>query len=366
MIINRNDLLNIIKQKCQGMKYFIGLHGVNNISSSSSISDDEILKRIEDEGLISNRTLTGTITFFGRGDIMSNDSKNKIEFDNYNYCNTNYYAILVFPSYIKTSDDREIYLGNTNLDSKYSKYFDSTGHELTSLADLFYNNQIIDRKFVFGTFKKLDNENIDLHLNPDFIKNNETDFDLYKVFNSPIARRIVEQNELDKILHLDLTQEEKQKLKKIEMSLVNELETTDNQYLIKEVLVPILETIAQLQLENNFEEKKEIQYVTYRLQLLKDNYYKVFDMVMKDINFFKYGLKQLNNISDEKLRQEFLTYFLYSSDPIIFGDTELIKIALKNKINIVDRIPTKILDDNLIHKKFTYEEFNDEINRKKV
>ena len=150
------------------------------------------------------------------------------------------------------------------------------------------------------------------------------------------------------------------------MSLVNELETTDNQYLIKEVLVPILETIDQLQLENNFEEKKEIQYVTYRLQLLKDNYYKVFDMVMKDINFFKYGLKQLNNIGDEQSRQEFLTYFLYSSDPIIFGDTELIKIALKNKINIVDRIPTKILDDNLIHKKFTYEEFNDEINRKKV
>lgn len=352
MVINRKDLLNIIKEKCQGMKYSVGLHGANATSGFSSVPDDEVLKRIEEEGLISNRALTGTIAFFGRGDIISNDSKNKMEFDNYDY-NTDYYAIFVFPTYIKISNGRELFLGNTNLDSKYSKYFDSPGHELTSLADLAYKQQIIDRRFVFGTFKKLDNQNIDLHLNPYFINNDEFDFNLlYKIFDSPISRKILEQYKLDKLLHLGLTREEKQELKKVELELLNILSTSNNEYLIQMVYVPILETIDQLQLE----EKLEIEYVTNRLQLLKDDYYKVFNDVMNDVNFFKYGLRQLNNIVDEQLNKEFRTYFLYSSNPIIFRNPELVNLAFKNKIDIVDRIPVEVLDNNLIQETAAHEE----------
>lgn len=181
MLIKRNELYNVVSSICDG-EYAIGLHGIDKsrLKYLNNIDDTSIaLKNILSEGLkvFHERTIHGTVSFFGRVDL----DKNKV-FDGlntYNYFSDSY-VIVALPTILK-KDGKEVYLGSPNLDSEYIEYMGTTGDYTTTLLDNFIKkDDKIPSEFILGTFKILDNGMIDLEINPNHVANNKSMLNLEK------------------------------------------------------------------------------------------------------------------------------------------------------------------------------------------
>lgn len=183
MLVKRNKLYNIVSSICDG-EYAVGLHGIdkNRLKSLNDISDENIaVNNIVNNGLkvFHNRTIHGTVRFFGRVDL----DKTKVSdgLNTYNY-NSDSYVIVAIPT-ILNKDGKEIFLGSPNLDSEYIDYMGTTGDYTTTLLDDFIKkDDMIPSEFILGSFKVLGDGMIDLEINPNHVANNKgmLDLDKYK------------------------------------------------------------------------------------------------------------------------------------------------------------------------------------------
>lgn len=184
MLIKRNELYNIVSSICDG-EYAIGLHGINvdRLKYLNDIDDkDFAMKRIIEEGLkiFHERTIHGTVSFFGRVDLDKNKVYNGLNAYNYN---SDSYVIVAIPTTLN-KDGKEVYLGTPNLDSEYIEYMGTTGDYTTTLLDDFIKKDSkIPSEFILGTFKILQSGMIDLEINPNHVANNKNMLDLDKYKN---------------------------------------------------------------------------------------------------------------------------------------------------------------------------------------
>lgn len=161
MQMNRSDLANYIRSTCKG-DYSIGLHGINaermNTLIHMNLQDgiDTIMK----DGLriFHNRTINGTVRFFGRIDKEEDRTNVDKELGNYQYGDGTDYIVVAIPSTLRSEDGRELFLGATNLDSKYMGYMGSTGSETTTILDAVIMDQYYIRpEYILGRFITLEN-----------------------------------------------------------------------------------------------------------------------------------------------------------------------------------------------------------------
>ena len=185
MIIKREDLYEKLLEECPG-KYGIGLHGISvsrvkeffDVSTDMDNADisEMAAKRIIENGLniYHGRTINGTVQFFGRLDDALSLKKVFTGLTQYHYGSNRDYIIVATPVEFASEDGRSFYIGSPNLDSPYSQYFDSTGSETTTIADklLDAKGSYIDKKFILGRFKVLEDGTIDLEINDEHISKN--------------------------------------------------------------------------------------------------------------------------------------------------------------------------------------------------
>lgn len=181
MIIKREELYETLKKICPG-KYSVGLHGISlsrvqdfyglDISLPEVIST-ATAKQIVENGLRveSARTINGTVAFMGRLDDPDSLEKTFKELASYRYGSDKDYIIVATPVEIECEDGRTLYVGATNLNSKYKRYFDTTGNETTTVLDkiILSDKSIIKPRFILGRFKKLNDEEIELDINPEHL-----------------------------------------------------------------------------------------------------------------------------------------------------------------------------------------------------
>lgn len=144
MIIKREDLYNILRAQLKG-EYSIGFHGIDicrlkyfNLEKSEDNNNMAHLaaEEIRANGLkvFNSRTINGTVEFYGRIDDVKNVEHLKDGLSRYCYGGREIIIVAV-PTIIRNKEGEEIFLGATNLKSKYEKYFDSTGYQVTTLFD---------------------------------------------------------------------------------------------------------------------------------------------------------------------------------------------------------------------------------------
>lgn len=181
MKIKRAELYETLRQICPG-KYSIGLHGISlsrvqdfyglDISLPEVIST-ATAKQIVENGLRveSARTINGTVAFMGRLDNPDTLEKTFKGLTNYWYGSDKDYIIVATPVEFECVDGRSLYVGATNLESIYKGYFSSTGNETTTILDqiILSNGKIIDPRFILGRFKKINDEDIELEINPEHL-----------------------------------------------------------------------------------------------------------------------------------------------------------------------------------------------------
>lgn len=181
MKIKREELYETLRKICPG-KYSVGLHGISvdrvhdfygfDISLPEVIST-ATAKQIVERGLRveSARTINGTVAFMGRLDDPDSLEKTFKALANYSYGSDRDYIIVATPVEIECEDGRTLYAGATNLNSKYKRYFDTTGNETTTVLDkiILSDKSVVTPKFILGRFKKLNDEEIELDINPEHL-----------------------------------------------------------------------------------------------------------------------------------------------------------------------------------------------------
>ncbi len=192
MIIKREDLYNILRAQLKG-EYSIGFHGIDicrlkyfNLEKSEDNNNMAHLaaEEIRANGLkvFNSRTINGTVEFYGRIDDAKNVEHLKDGLSRYCYGGREIIIVAV-PTIIRNKEGEEIFLGATNLKSKYEKYFDSTGYQVTTLFDKAIlrkgkdGEEIIPPEFILGSYQILNNDKdncINFTLNPNHMsfKNN--------------------------------------------------------------------------------------------------------------------------------------------------------------------------------------------------
>ncbi len=173
MIVRRENLYDILTEHLDS-EYSIGLHGIdyNRLRYLESMTGDrdedlyQASQRIMSNGLISNRTLNGTIRFFGRIDDSSKESSIRENLTEYWYAGTDRFIIVAIPAVMRDKQGHSLFVGSPNLDSQYKRHMDTTGHEYTTLTELLIDGKIINPQFILGTFKDLGDRRIDLSFNP--------------------------------------------------------------------------------------------------------------------------------------------------------------------------------------------------------
>ena len=199
MKIKRDELYEILRKICPG-KYSVGLHGISlsrvhdfyglDVSLPDVIST-ATAKQIVENGLRveSGRTINGTVAFMGRLDDPDSLETAFKGLTNYWYGSDRDYIIVATPVEIECEDGRILYAGATNLESKYKKYFDTTGNQTTTILDkiILSNGNTIEPQFILGRFKKLNDEEIELDINPEHLsqtgkKFTSQEFDDYIIY----------------------------------------------------------------------------------------------------------------------------------------------------------------------------------------
>lgn len=269
MIINRENLYEVIKKECSG-KYSIGLHGISKakVSDIYRMDEDAAASNILDNGLKvrANRSINGTVKPFGRL-----DDKNDIEevyegLTYYQYYDSDTFVIVAIPVELKSEDGRTLYIGSTNLNSRYQKHFDTTGSEVSCVCDsIILNNQnVIDPCFILGSFKVLENGLVDLKINDKHISRNGNVIsnDVFDQYCSKLGSDFFSWGVLDLFdayLRKDL-------------SKISELEKKVRPFSMESYY--LLETISQLKNEENVDDFT-LEQIERTLLLLKKEYYEI-------------------------------------------------------------------------------------------
>lgn len=181
MKIKREELYETLREMCPG-KYSVGLHGISlsrvhdfygfDISMPEVIST-AIAKQIVENGLRveSARSINGTVKFMGRLDDPDSLKTTFEQLSSYVYGSDRDYIIVATPVELECEDGRSLYVGATNLDSKYKRYFSSTGSEISTVLDriILSTGSTVEPRFILGRFKKLDDDEIELDINPEHI-----------------------------------------------------------------------------------------------------------------------------------------------------------------------------------------------------
>lgn len=225
MVIKREDLYETLREQCPG-KYSVGLHGIDTRRSKyfndidPNMSDDDlsnaVAKNITTEGLkvYSSRSINGTVKFCGRLDSKADLQKVYNDLVYYNYPSSKDYVIVAAPVEFTSESGNSLYVGATNLDSDYKRYFDTTGSEVSTIFDevVLGRQARVDPKFILGRFRVLDDETIDLEINEKHIsKNNgimtDEEFNSYVrtlrinlAFSYPGLYDAIQQKDKDKLL----------------------------------------------------------------------------------------------------------------------------------------------------------------------
>lgn len=182
MIIERKKLYEILRTQLHG-EYSIGLHGIDphrldtneGFSSATKLSDNSIYKATQailSNGLVSNRTINGTVHSLGRIDDADNIDRIIEELETYNYGGREI-IILALPVIFRDANGREIFLGASNLNSTFRYHFDSTGYEESTLSDAVLSQNVIPNDYILGSYKLLQDGMVDVSLNRDHISFND-------------------------------------------------------------------------------------------------------------------------------------------------------------------------------------------------
>lgn len=175
MIIKRSELYETLRRECPG-KYSIGLHGIS--PGKAKFDTGEIACKIVKEGLnvMANRSINGTVSFFGRLDDPDCLEKVFSHLLGYWYHDAEDFIIVAAPVEMVCEDGRRLYVGATNLASEYKAYFGSQGDENSTVLDKIILapsiGKRIDSKFILGRFRMLSEEDIELELNPNHLSKN--------------------------------------------------------------------------------------------------------------------------------------------------------------------------------------------------
>lgn len=176
MNIRRSQLYDLIKEKCKG-EYAVGMHGIDlghlNRYNHENKSVDDVVEDVFKNGIKvhENRTIHGTVEFFGRIDDKSSESVVRKGTENYLYGNGSQ-IIVVIPTVFRTEMGEQLFLGTPNIRSQYSCYMDTQGYQETTLLDLVaLRDGVVPSEFVFGSFNINKDGTIDLKLNPNHISN---------------------------------------------------------------------------------------------------------------------------------------------------------------------------------------------------
>ena len=172
MIIRRADVYRILRAQLSG-DYSIGFHGITSIgprTEFSQFSDEEIsiaAENIREHGLMvyNNRTINGTVAFFGR--IDDADNQDHILNDgvlDYNYGNREI-VVIAIPVTIRSEDGRSLYLGDSLIHGEFSKFQGTQGYQTSTLRDDALSGSILPNRYVLGTYKLLPDGMVDFHIN---------------------------------------------------------------------------------------------------------------------------------------------------------------------------------------------------------
>lgn len=173
MEINRSDIYKLLRAQLKG-DYSIGLHGISSFGPSlyddGEASDEDIYRASEEimqEGLVifNNRTINGTVAFFGR--IDDEDNVQHLTEDgllNYNYGGRGI-IIVAIPTTFKSRSGESMYLGDTQINGEYKRYLESQGYQISTLRDAALSEKVIPLKYILGAYMLLPDGNVDFQLN---------------------------------------------------------------------------------------------------------------------------------------------------------------------------------------------------------
>lgn len=174
MIIRRSDIYGILRATLKG-NYSIGLHGISSFGprwgDGIQASDEEIARTADEimsEGMVifNNRTINGTVEFFGRIDDADNVQHiNEDGIMNYNYGGREI-CIVAIPTIIKSKSGSSMYLGDTQIYGEYRRFQESRGYQISTLRDEVMSEKVISPKYILGSYSLLGDGMVDFKFNP--------------------------------------------------------------------------------------------------------------------------------------------------------------------------------------------------------
>lgn len=174
MILKRSDIYKVLRAALKG-DYSVGLHGISSFGprwgDGIESSDEEIVRaanEIMSEGMIifNNRTINGTVEFFGRIDDADNVRHlNEDGLMNYNYGGREI-CIVAIPTTMKSESGEHIYLGDTQVYGEFKRFQESRGYQISTLRDEVTSEKVIPPGYILGSYTLLGDGNVDFRLNP--------------------------------------------------------------------------------------------------------------------------------------------------------------------------------------------------------
>lgn len=173
MIIKREDIYKILRAQLKG-DYSIGLHGITSLgprwNDGVQTTDEEIAiaaDEIMQNGLrvYNDRTINGTVAFFGRIDDADNTDRLVNEgLLSYNY-GRRAIILLAIPTTMKSEDGRSMYLGDSKIHGEYDRYIDTQGYQTSTLRDEALSTTVISNRYILGEYKLLPDGKVDFKIN---------------------------------------------------------------------------------------------------------------------------------------------------------------------------------------------------------
>ena len=166
--VSYSDRMKLADDLCAnlGDDYAVGMHGIGMRSGDQD--PNVVMNSIAQNGLEvrNNRTVHGTVEFFGR--LGSNRADVTRNIDNYAYGGGNQ-VIIATPTTIKNANGEMIYIGGPNTKSSIVDY-SRGGYDTTSLGDKCL---VVDGKvpseFVYGYFTDNPDGSVEFHPNPNHV-----------------------------------------------------------------------------------------------------------------------------------------------------------------------------------------------------
>lgn len=344
MIIERNKLYEILRTQLHG-EYSIGLHGIDphrldtndGFSSETKLSDNSIYKAAQailSNGLVSNRTINGTVNFLGRIDDADKVDTITDGLEHYNYGGREI-IILAVPVVFRDTTGREIFLGASNLNSRFRHHFDSTGYQESTLSDAVLSKSIIPNDYILGSYKLLPDGMVDVSLNRNHIsfKENVVSPETLDGIHEDLGQIFARMRDFDLNSSL-FTSGSKEELQKLYEDLGFKLATTPSDIfksLLERDLAMVLETLEQYLNEENMNKLENLQSPLIDIDTILSNPEKKPTLVMPKNFTQKYEMLKSLHIqisSDGKPSSNFEGELeLFNS---LTGDTQFFQDAFEN------------------------------------